>query len=120
MSFTSDEVNYLIYRYLEESGLRHSAFMLANESMLARSAINGADVAPGALVALLQKGLQDIDVEWHLTDVRAVVWKAERGHAHALPLTVAPASNRPALLHAASHRTVWKSSATPRQRFYRH
>jgi hypothetical protein len=56
------------YTYRAHTGLRHSAFTLANESLLAKSAINGADVLPGALVALLQKGLQYIDVEWHLTE----------------------------------------------------
>jgi hypothetical protein len=28
---TADEVNLLVYRYLEESSLRHSAFVFANE-----------------------------------------------------------------------------------------
>jgi len=59
-------------------GLRHTAFTLANESLLAKSAINGADVLPGTLVALLQKGLQYIDVEWHLAEV--CEWPAIPAH----------------------------------------
>lgn len=32
MSFNSDEVNYLVYRYLQESGFAHSAYVFGIES----------------------------------------------------------------------------------------
>lgn len=32
MSFSSDEVNYLVYRYLQESGFTHSAYVFGMES----------------------------------------------------------------------------------------
>lgn len=93
MSITSDEINYLVYRYLQESGeiplpfcpqlvfslnsswifnslgFVHSAFALSNESLIHKSGINYAEVPPGSLITLLQKGLQYVEIEWRLTEV---------------------------------------------------
>jgi len=63
MSITSDEVNLLVYRYLQENALEHSAFTFAHESLLARSSVATARVPPGALTELLQKGLQYAEME---------------------------------------------------------
>ena len=60
---TSEDLNYLVYRYLQESGFNHSAFTFGYESFINKSNINGAGVAPGALISLLQKGLQYCEVE---------------------------------------------------------
>jgi len=66
MSITSDEVNYLIYRYLQESGFQHTAYTFGYESLIANSNINGSEVPPGALISYLQKGLQYKEIETHL------------------------------------------------------
>jgi transducin (beta)-like 1 len=66
---TSDEVNFLVYRYLQESGFVHTAFTFAYESLVAKSKVASADVAPGALIAYLQKGLQYVSIEAQLNDV---------------------------------------------------
>jgi hypothetical protein len=50
MSISSDEVNVLVYRYLQESGLSHSAFAFAHESLVARSVAAEAEVPAGALL----------------------------------------------------------------------
>jgi transducin (beta)-like 1 len=63
MSILSDELNYLVYRYLQESGFQHSAFIFAVESNVMTSNINGSQVPPGALVAAVQKGLQYVQAE---------------------------------------------------------
>ncbi|XP_056320746.1 F-box-like/WD repeat-containing protein TBL1X [Danio aesculapii] len=63
MSITSDEVNYLVYRYLQESGFSHSAFTFGIESHISQSNINGTLVPPAALVSVLQKGLQYVEAE---------------------------------------------------------
>lgn len=55
MSISSDEVNYLVYRYLQEAGFKHSSFTFGNESMIAHANINPADVQNGALISYLQK-----------------------------------------------------------------
>jgi len=63
MSFTSDEVNFLVYRYLQESGFQHSAYTFGIESHISQSNINGALVPPAALLSIIQKGLQYTEAE---------------------------------------------------------
>ncbi|KAK9844067.1 hypothetical protein WJX81_003500 [Elliptochloris bilobata] len=66
MAITSDEVNYLVYRYLQESGFTHSAFTFGYESFAHKSPINVNDVPPGALISFVQKGLQYLELEANL------------------------------------------------------
>ncbi|XP_017460595.1 PREDICTED: F-box-like/WD repeat-containing protein TBL1Y, partial [Rhagoletis zephyria] len=68
MSFSSDEVNYLIYRYLQESGFVHSAFVFGLESHTVNSNINGALIPPAALISIIQKGIQYTEAELSATD----------------------------------------------------
>ncbi|GFR78730.1 F-box-like/WD repeat-containing protein TBL1XR1 [Elysia marginata] len=63
MSFCSDEVNFLVYRYLQESGFVHSAYLFGIESHISQSNINGAVVPPAALLSIIQKGLQYTESE---------------------------------------------------------
>lgn len=63
MQLTSDEVNIIVYRYLQEAGFIHSAFTFAHESMIGQSASSKSNVPPGALISFLQKGLQYIGIE---------------------------------------------------------
>lgn len=63
MSISSDEVNFVVYRYLEESGFSHSVFTFAIESRNSQSNINGALVPPTALISIIQKGLQYVEAE---------------------------------------------------------
>ncbi|KAH8852444.1 F-box-like/WD repeat-containing protein TBL1X [Schistosoma japonicum] len=63
MSFTSDEVNFLIFRYLQESGYCHSAYLFGLESQISQSNVDGALVPPGSLLSLIQKGLQYTEAE---------------------------------------------------------
>ena len=62
------KVNFLVYRYLQESGFVHSSFTFAYESLVMKSSVATAEVPPGALISLLQKGLQYVDVEAHLNE----------------------------------------------------
>ena len=62
-TITSDDVNYLVYRYMQESGFNHSAFSFGYESFVTKSNIDGSQVPPGALISFLQKGLQYCEVE---------------------------------------------------------
>lgn len=68
MSITSDEVNYLVYRYLLESGFIHSAFSFGHESLISKATIDGSKVSPGALISFVQKGLQFAEIEAHIND----------------------------------------------------
>lgn len=63
---TSDEVNYLIYRYLQENGFLHSAFTFAYESQITKSNLITSNVPSGALIAFMQKGLQYVGIESHV------------------------------------------------------
>ncbi|GFP83924.1 F-box-like/WD repeat-containing protein tbl1xr1 [Phtheirospermum japonicum] len=68
ISITSADLNYLIYRYLNESGFTHSAFSLAYEAGLNKSTIDGNLVPPGALVTFIQKGIQYSELEANLNN----------------------------------------------------
>ena len=59
----SPQVNFLVYRYLQESGFTHSAFVFGAESLIAQSNINGALVPPCALTSIIQKGLMYVEAE---------------------------------------------------------
>ena len=64
LSLTSEELNFLIYRYLQECGFVHSAFSFSHESGVGRiRPRNSESVPPGALVMFLQKGLQYVGME---------------------------------------------------------
>ncbi|KAL3785402.1 hypothetical protein ACHAWO_013589 [Cyclotella atomus] len=64
LSVTAEEINYLIYRYLQESGFTHTSFTFAHESLAGKlRPRNSSSIPPGALVLFLQKGLQYIGME---------------------------------------------------------
>lgn len=63
MSISSDEVNFLVYRYLQESGFPHSAFSFGIESNSIHSSIDSSSIPSGALISVLQKGVQFTEVE---------------------------------------------------------
>lgn len=56
---TSDQVNYIIWRYLQESGFRDSAYSFQRDSKADRlDEPYRSHVKPGTLVYLIQRGLQ--------------------------------------------------------------
>lgn len=67
-SITSVELNYLVFRYLQESGFIHSAFALGYEAGINKCSIDGNLVPPGALITFVQKGLQYLEMEANLTN----------------------------------------------------
>ena len=70
MSISSDEVNYLVYRYLQESGFTHAAYTFGYESYIQKTSIAGTDLPPGALISFIQKGLQYLELEANINEVR--------------------------------------------------
>lgn len=80
MSLTSDEVNYVVWRYLLEAGTLirlasllgyvHSAFTFGQESLVAVNSTDlpVSDVPSGYLVALIQKGLLFSSIEVHVRE----------------------------------------------------
>uniref|UniRef100_A0A061RU95 Transducin (Beta)-like 1 n=1 Tax=Tetraselmis sp. GSL018 TaxID=582737 RepID=A0A061RU95_9CHLO len=75
MSITSDEINFLVFRYLQESGFVHSAFTFGYESFVHKSQIDGNDVPPGALISFIQKGLQYLELEANLNEDGSITEK---------------------------------------------
>ncbi|CAM9194295.1 unnamed protein product, partial [Sphacelaria rigidula] len=67
-AISSEEVNFLVFRYLQESGFAHSAFTFAYESQITKSSVAEAQVAPGMLITFLQKGLAYVGIEEHLNE----------------------------------------------------
>ncbi|KAM0968333.1 hypothetical protein ACFX2J_016602 [Malus domestica] len=67
LSLSSTELNYLVFRYLHESGFTHSAYAFGFEAGIDKSSIDGNVVPPGALVTFLQKGLQFLELEADLS-----------------------------------------------------
>eukprot|EP00741_Cyanophora_paradoxa_P023859 tig00021680_g23046.t1 len=65
---TSDEINYLVYRYLLESGFTHAAFTFGHESFVNKSAITPSDVPAAQLITLIEKGLRYIELEQHVAE----------------------------------------------------
>ncbi|XP_060173389.1 WD40 repeat-containing protein HOS15-like isoform X1 [Lycium barbarum] len=68
ISITSAELNYVVFRYLHESGFSHSAFALGYEAGINKSTIDGNLVPPGALVTFVQKGIQYLELEANLSN----------------------------------------------------
>ena len=71
LTVTSDEINLLVYRYLQESGFVHTAFAFAHESLVGRTNLGkgpAGALPPGALIGLLQKGLQYVGIEESLRE----------------------------------------------------
>ncbi|KAF7817460.1 WD40 repeat-containing protein HOS15-like isoform X1 [Senna tora] len=64
---TSVELNYIVFRYLHESGFTHSAFTFGYEAGIDKTTIDGNLVPPGALVTFIQKGIQYIELEANLS-----------------------------------------------------
>ncbi|KAK3145264.1 hypothetical protein QOZ80_4AG0326450 [Eleusine coracana subsp. coracana] len=60
---TSTELNFLVFRYLQESGFIHAAFTLGYEAGIHKGGMDGNEVPPGALITIVQKGLQYIELE---------------------------------------------------------
>ncbi|KAL1740494.1 WD40-repeat-containing domain protein [Schizophyllum fasciatum] len=65
ISISSDEINTLIYAYLRDSGLQHTAYCLRTESQLDSSPCFSTYIPRGELIELLSKALLYIEVEHH-------------------------------------------------------
>ncbi|KAK4726191.1 hypothetical protein R3W88_031108 [Solanum pinnatisectum] len=67
-SLTSDLLNYIVFRYLQESGFLHSAFTFGHEARINKSTVDGNRVPFDALVKLVQKGIQYLELETNLSN----------------------------------------------------
>ena len=70
MSVSQDEINYLVYRYLQENNFPHSAFIFETESLADSTNISSSQIPPGALITLLQKSLQYMKLEKQIREAQ--------------------------------------------------
>lgn len=64
MSITSDELNYLVWRYLQEAGFEHTTYAFQREAGVHHLDKHFSSRIPlGALVNVAQKGIQFMEVE---------------------------------------------------------
>ncbi|CAO3646970.1 unnamed protein product [Cunninghamella blakesleeana] len=68
MTLTSEEVNAIVFRYLQESGFRHSSFAFQYESQVDKSTYRDVNIQPGMLINIIHKGLQFMDIETHMNE----------------------------------------------------
>jgi hypothetical protein len=61
-----ESINILIYRYLLEAGMKHTAFNLFNEAKLETSKIDTASLPSGMLIHYLEKALTLMQLESHI------------------------------------------------------
>lgn len=64
--------NKLLHLFFLLSGFSHSAFTFGIESHISQSNINGALVPPAALISIIQKGLQYVEAEVSINEVRKI------------------------------------------------
>ncbi|CAJ0935202.1 unnamed protein product, partial [Mesorhabditis belari] len=57
MSFSSDELNLLVFRYLLEAGFEHTAFVFAAESRVSQVETSSREIPHAALIKILQRGM---------------------------------------------------------------
>ena len=58
------------HTHTHSTGFQHSAFTFGLESHIHQTSINGTLIPPGALISVLQKGLQYVEAEVSITEVR--------------------------------------------------
>jgi transducin (beta)-like 1 len=69
MAISMDAVNALIWRYMEESGFCHSAFLFHSEALIDDTLLNSE--FPGALVSILQHSLLYMQAEKSIASIRS-------------------------------------------------
>ncbi|XP_065313080.1 F-box-like/WD repeat-containing protein TBL1Y isoform X2 [Gordionus sp. m RMFG-2023] len=68
MNLRPEELNFLVFRYLQESGFLHSAYVFGEESKITRTSFNGKIIPTGSLVKLIYKGLLYTEVENNINE----------------------------------------------------
>ncbi|XP_076889588.1 WD40 repeat-containing protein HOS15-like [Bidens hawaiensis] len=66
-TITAQELNFMVFRYLQESGFLHTAFSFGHEAAIDKeTSVEANSVPPGALVTFVQKGIQHLKMEANL------------------------------------------------------
>ena len=70
MAISLEAINTLVWRYLNENGFQHTAFLFKSESMFDASDSAVSHIPSGSLISLLQKSLQYLKLEKRINKAR--------------------------------------------------
>lgn len=68
MQITAEEINFIIYQYLQESGFSHSAYTFGKESNIIENKYRHFHIPAGMLIVFLEKALTLIHIETHYNE----------------------------------------------------
>jgi transducin (beta)-like 1 len=121
MAVSMDEMNFLVWRYMQENGFPHSAFVFDTESVASSSNISGSQIPPGALVTLLQKSLIYLKIEKKIREARrdssSPVSSAVAEITSLFPATIPDSASAegftPQVLNASNSNSLQSGNPTP-------
>jgi transducin (beta)-like 1 len=73
LKIIANDINFLIYQYLEETGYKHTAFTFHQESRIPEDILNNTSIPPGMLLMYLEKALLLLQMETHLDKDEEVI-----------------------------------------------
>jgi hypothetical protein len=68
MQITAEEINFILYQYLQESGFTHSAYTFGKESNIIENKYRHFHIPAGMLIVFLEKALTLIHIETHYNE----------------------------------------------------
>lgn len=75
LQITAEEINFILYQYLQESGFSHSAYTFGKESNIIENKYRHFHIPAGMLIVFLEKALTLIHIETHYNEGDdMVVW----------------------------------------------
>ena len=75
LQITAEEINFILYQYLQESGFSHSAYTFGKESNIIENKYRHFHIPAGMLIVFLEKALTLIHIETHYSEGdNMIVW----------------------------------------------
>jgi transducin (beta)-like 1 len=68
LQITAEEINFILYQYLQESGFSHSAYTFGKECNIIENKFRHFHIPAGMLIIFLEKALSLIHIETHFND----------------------------------------------------
>ena len=73
LHITAEEINFILYQYLQESGYSHSAYTFGKESNIIDNKYRHFHIPAGMLIVFLEKALTLIHIETHYNEENDMV-----------------------------------------------
>lgn len=68
LHITAEEINFILYQYLQESGFSHSAYTFGKECNIIENKYRHFHIPAGMLIVFLEKALTLIHIETHYSE----------------------------------------------------